>query len=215
MKSKHPLASKSIWGFIIMLLGALLGWSETLQGDLLQFIDEIIQLVGVGAALYGRLAAQTKLDWKAPLKQKKLTTPKSRLPVFLPLLFAPLLMQGCASAETSGVIDIGQLKNDLYIVDIGSNAQMPTEGGTDVDLDTTPPIGGVPTPLDLAIKRTGLLSGQSLRVDTVGGSIIIQRAFVGTQNVPLEKVMPKVFVPSVNPLGDLETTTTVETIEEN
>lgn len=90
-QSKHPLASRGVWGLIIALLGSFLGWSDALQGDLLQFGDEVIQLIGVALALWGRLAAQTQLDWKAPLKGSKLNVPKSRLPVFLPVLLLPLL----------------------------------------------------------------------------------------------------------------------------
>jgi len=195
--TKNPLASKSVWGSVIVMVGALLGWSASLQGDITQFADEAITLIGVAMALWGRVRANSELAWKKP----KLKI--NRLPIFLPFIILPLIC-GCAGATSMGKIEVGALTGDLLIVDIGSNSQMPVEGGTTVDASGTVP-GTVPVPINLAIERTGLLSGQSLSVETVGGSIIIQRAFVGTQNVELEHVLPTVFIPCDNPLGDINT----------
>jgi len=59
--TKSVFSSKTFWASLIAFLGVILGWDVDLQSDLVSCVDEIIVLVGVVGALWGRLVAQTKL----------------------------------------------------------------------------------------------------------------------------------------------------------
>ncbi len=122
------------------------------------------------------------------------------------------LLSACAGGQHQKEVSITDVGGNLLIRDIGSDSQMPMEGGT-YRAAATLPLGGVPTPIDLAAQGRGLFSGSNVRIQNVSGDIIIERAFTGMQNVDLPAALEKVFIPSENPFGETEITHE-ETIEE-
>lgn len=68
---KSLLASKTIWGLLIALaptLAGLFGYhlSDTFATEAQGTIDQLIQLVGLGFAAYGRIVATSQLVIKTP-----------------------------------------------------------------------------------------------------------------------------------------------------
>ena len=94
------------------------------------------------------------------------------------LLFG-LLVSGCSTGPAHyHHVKVGEVTGDVWARKLGSRAQM--EGGKN-QIGIGVPIDGIPVRVDA--EGTAPILGTIITIDKVGGSLYIEEALVGTQNV--------------------------------
>lgn len=112
--------------------------------------------------------------------------------VILMIVFIAWMLSGCASHQ-SKTFRVDHVGGDLWIRDIASDAQMPSEG-TGFQGETEMPAAGIP---DIGINYIGrgLFASHDVIIGSVSGSLFIDRALSGTQNVDIPASLEKLFIP--------------------
>ncbi|MBD3267463.1 hypothetical protein GF373_12415 [bacterium] len=104
-----------------------------------------------------------------------------------------IILAGCSAGVQKTDVEILAVGQDVWIRDIGSDSQMHEGGPQEV-------VNATSESLQLEVKKSGLFSGASLRIDNVSGSVYIERALSGTNNVPIPEALGKLFTPG-NPFN--------------
>lgn len=109
------------------------------------------------------------------------------------VLIVAIALAGCsASRERSLVID--GVGGGLILRDMGSNNQHYGEGFSG-NADVNMPINGFQSPIKLDLSGRGLLSYSTIEIRNIYGTVLIQRAGSGNQNMSVAEILEKIAIP--------------------
>lgn len=105
-----------------------------------------------------------------------------------------ILMAGCATTGSQQKFIVDGVGGDLWIRDIGSDAQE-LRGSNSLEINTEIPIKSEKIPVGLNYQNAGLFRGMSAEIKNVSGSVFIDKALTGAQGIDLPASIEKLFVP--------------------
>jgi len=104
---------------------------------------------------------------------------KTKISSFLLIMFGMFVMSGCGATHYY-YVNVGKVDGDVWARKLGSRSQM---RGGESEFGLAIPIEGIPT--KMYTEGDSPLLGTTIRIEEIGGSLYIEEAFVGTQNVPI------------------------------
>lgn len=110
------------------------------------------------------------------------------------LLIAAVILAGCAQFQRNKIV-FRHVTGDVWIRSIASDNHEPTEGGTDISVNTPGmQTQGIP-PIAAALSGKGMFAHHNLVIEDVSGSLFIEEAGNRNQGVPTADVLQRLFKP--------------------